>query len=1241
MQKLFAFTSFLQLANNMSSYLPAYSLNTQKSQAAMGSLLLNIAEMDKFIYCIQEPYFNTISGKIPGVPRGVKVIHDHSSRAAMAYSDKLDMWPAPVYTGADIATGMIITNNPNMKEVFITSVYLDIKYKNERFFPEKLIKLIEYCGKERKPLIINVDSNSHSCLWGLETNERGEVMEELIFSKNLRVQNFGSIPTFKCHRGKAISTCIDVTLTLNYDEVENWRISNCDTMSDHNEISYGLDFRIQDTTKEVFLHKKLNVHKFNKDIIARLPNFPKVITPDWLDEAAESLSESIRKSFEDHCPKKKIGNKPPKPHYWNSDITAVRKGVRRAWEKYVKDKSQSKWDHYIANRNLYNNVLKKSKKKSWKKHYTSIATVKETSNLVKSVQQKENRVLGLLKDSSPNAGPENTLNIMTDTHWPGSQDADPNAGNEPKYKIATFMSQLKNDKRLRFISIKKIRWAISKFGPTKAAGPDGIKPHVIQSLYDEVLAHMALLFKASLALEYVPRIWRKSAAVFIPKPGKDTYDIPKAFRPISLTSFIWKTFERVVLIHVEQDFLSQHPLHKNQHAFRKGSSCDSALSDFVNKVEKGIKRGRYVIGVFLDIQGAFDNLDPEAALKGMSDKGIPGKIINWYGHYLRGRTVNIEYKGLKKTRFLTRGTPQGGVFSPLAWNLGFDSLLKLFDDDVVEAIGFADDCALLIEGIDPMTLRSIAIRAMKKAFDWGQSKGLKFGAAKTVVVLFHNSKRNYKKPPKITIDGVDIAFSDAAKYLGIEIDSTLSFKLHIENKVKKAKRLLFLLKNAIGKIHGPKPSLMRWVWTGMVRPMLTYGCVVWQHRTLLKGIQKKLDQLQRLALLLTGHILRSAPTKGLEVITGVPPLNLFCQKMAIKTYLRIKERNDQLWDGLGNTKTKIGHRKILEHLSKEWNVHKIQTEKKPDNLIWNQKYEVNRNSLITGKPTPKSVCCYTDGSKYVGRVGWGFHIKITNETSNDIIVEGFGRLNDEASVFQAEVMAIIKAVTRIRELAPQAEWDFYCDNQGAVKTLDNPEVNTELVAECSRALSELGETANVTLHWIKAHVGYPGNERADTLAKNGTRVKDELMERIPIPRSYLKFILEQTLLEKWNKTWSHYPGLRQTKLWFPEIQAHKSEKLMKLEREEFGKVLQVITGHNYLRYHQNKWDPKIAPECRFCGFKREDAHHIIQDCPTFSKERENATGFTCMVPVTLTSLPEMVRNNIGKYLTVEAVADSA
>jgi hypothetical protein len=76
-------------------------------------------------------------------------------------------------------------------------------------------------------------------------------------------------------------------------------------------------------------------------------------------------------------------------------------------------------------------------------------------------------------------------------------------------------------------------------------------------------------------------------------------------------SFVFKTLERLTLWHLEETVLADFPMHMNQHAFRKGRSTESALSDTVDHLESAALNGGVAIGVFLDIEGAFDNLMPE------------------------------------------------------------------------------------------------------------------------------------------------------------------------------------------------------------------------------------------------------------------------------------------------------------------------------------------------------------------------------------------------------------------------------------------------------------------------------------------------------------------------------------------------------------------------------------------------------------------------------------------------------
>ena len=95
--------------------------------------------------------------------------------------------------------------------------------------------------------------------------------------------------------------------------------------------------------------------------------------------------------------------------------------------------------------------------------------------------------------------------------------------------------------------------------------------------------------------------------IFIPKPSRDYYDLAKSFRPISLTSFLLKTMERIIDQHIRTGPLKRFPLHETQHAYQKSKSCETALHDLVSRIEVALDCKIFAFGTFLDVEGVFDN----------------------------------------------------------------------------------------------------------------------------------------------------------------------------------------------------------------------------------------------------------------------------------------------------------------------------------------------------------------------------------------------------------------------------------------------------------------------------------------------------------------------------------------------------------------------------------------------------------------------------------------------------------
>jgi hypothetical protein len=210
------------------------------------------------------------------------------------------------------------------------------------------------------------------------------------------------------------------------------------------------------------------------------------------------------------------------------------------------------------------------------------------------------------------------------------------------------------------VSEDKVRWTIDGFGTFKAAGEDGIFPGLLQHGIEIIITN---IFVACLAYGYIPLAWRAVRVLLIPKPGRDSYELAKSFRPISLTSFFLKTMERLVDSYIRAGQFKFFPLMESQYAYQRGRSIEAAHYDLVQKIEGSLNQKKFALGVFLDIDGAFDN-----ALFGSMDAAsgeyeVVLTLCRWIDAMLCCQSVRIEMRGSSVRVLVNRGCPQGGVLS--------------------------------------------------------------------------------------------------------------------------------------------------------------------------------------------------------------------------------------------------------------------------------------------------------------------------------------------------------------------------------------------------------------------------------------------------------------------------------------------------------------------------------------------------------------------------------------------------
>lgn len=816
-------------------------LNLNHCQAAQDLLGQSVRELNVDVAVLSEPY---------RCMESTNWVSDCSHTSAI--------WSVSGLTLQDTTTPQCGYTRATVAGIALYSCYIPPRYSIEDF--KTIVDNIVSDATTRNPVLIAGDFNAWATEWGCpRTNDRGTILLEAFSVLGVVLMNIGNEHTFS--RGEGGST-IDITFASSCIASRiNWSLSDLYTHSDHSAIIIDIAQERLHVNIQAQSLTGWKANTFDRDVFAAL--MESMTLSGSADVMAEQLINQITQACDVSMVKrKKSANKQP-VYWWNDEIANMRSDCVRARRLYTRSRGRPDNNLHQEAFKAKRKALKLAIRESKRNCFLNICDDVENNpwGLAYKLVTKK---LNCLNPKPPRE--ESVLDGIVEHLFP-QQETSSWDQNVPSERIYYFPQ----------VTIAEIEVAISKFKDKKAPGLDCIPNLVLKEAVKCCPEQFVSVMNACFSQGRFPPMWKRQRLVLLPKAGRPMDD-PSSYRPLCMIDTSGKLLESLICRRLECFIEASNGLSENQFGFRKARSTVDAINVVVETAVTAIEGRRwkngtkeYCVVVTLDVKNAFNTANWEKIVSALIRLGTPQYLLAIIKDYFRDRLLVYDTDVGTKRYKVTGGVPQGSVLGPLLWNSMYDGVLRLDLPGSVKIVGFADDIALVCTAKELTEAETVTNASIQIVRSWLRSMGLALADHKTEAVLI--SSRKTVETINLNIGACCIRTKPCLKYLGVMIDTRLSFKDHLQYISAKASKTCAALSRIMPNTRGPK-YLQRKLLTSVVKSIFLYASPIWKDALRFSSYVNLITPVYRLAALRVCSAFRTVSDEAAFVIAGMLPIDL-------------------------------------------------------------------------------------------------------------------------------------------------------------------------------------------------------------------------------------------------------------------------------------------------------------------------------------------------------------------------------
>jgi ribonuclease HI len=755
------------------------------------------------------------------------------------------------------------------------------------------IEILQRSQMPESPTILCGDFNLHAPEWDSSVpraDAMTNIFQDWLTDNHFQVLNDPDKPTYHGHRFQYAK--VDDLVAANLELFESYDISPIQVHDDTHFASdhYPISFEVltysspleQDTAHSPSLSETHHEEWTNKV----LPTFQKLQretlerpTPESLDRLSGQIMDAITDATQQVMPRRRNHSIYAR-HWWNEDLSQTIAHLRQLGNTVKQTRNPYLTRQYQRTKAVFRAKVRHAKR-NWATSRLEGATSQTVWEFVKWYKHGGKRCRPLYTSPSniPAPSDQDRAKIFADQFFPEPPPVLPFAPTDEPDSPRSFHPLIRSE----------LESAIRNPRKDTAPGPSHINYTAVKWAWEAAPDLLFYLYSNCLELGHYPTPFKRSVTAVVPKPNKNNYTIPSAYRPIQLIECLGKILDKIIARRIQYEVAANDLVPHTQFGGRIHSSTIDAGLSFVQDIHDAWAKGMKATALLFDITGYFNAVNHDRLIAKLEQLGIDKNTTRLISSFLRDRSTAFSFDGFMSDPIdIRNGIPQGSPLSPILaiiYSAELQNLRQLITRRIL-SFAYIDDGALLTSS----SSLNINVDRLRPAFEivssWLNANGLEVQPNK--IELMHFTKGPDPSSPPLRLSGLPpIVAPKTIRWLGFHLDRHLLFTHHTKTMAARATatvRAMSILGNTVCRMSHVQ---LRQLVVSTITPVLTYGCQLWWGGRCSKANTARLQTALNRAMRLICRAFITTSVAALQYISHIPPLSHTIHRLCYSSSIRL------------------------------------------------------------------------------------------------------------------------------------------------------------------------------------------------------------------------------------------------------------------------------------------------------------------------------------------------------------------